>query len=245
MRGSPEERAAVRASFKKMPPAKKIDYILTYYRLPIFTAVVAIAVLISSLISQLTKKEPVLYIGFANVVVGETMQQTLTEDFLSAENIDLKKNEIIAYYDLYVSDNPPAEDHQYAYASKLKILGAINAEQMDLFLMNKEAWDQISASGFLLDLDELLKTDPALYQKLSEYLGTNTVILDDNSVEVSLGVEDTYESETEESANALDVSSFPVFRDAGFGGDIYLGAVANTKHAEQIVSYIRYITAAE
>ena len=59
MRGSPEERAAVRRSFYKMNKKEKFEYILTYYKLPIFTAFVVLAVGISSLVHTLTRKEPV------------------------------------------------------------------------------------------------------------------------------------------------------------------------------------------
>lgn len=45
-----------------------------------------------------------------------------------------------------------ASDHEYAYASKMKLFAAINAKQLDLVLMNREAYDLCSQSGFLMDL---------------------------------------------------------------------------------------------
>ena len=40
------------------------------------------------------------------------------------------------YSALYLSDDPEAENHEYAYASQLKLMGAINAGSLDVVLMN-------------------------------------------------------------------------------------------------------------
>ena len=45
MKLSREERAALKESFGNMRPAEKIDYLFTYYRLPIFLSLLALILL--------------------------------------------------------------------------------------------------------------------------------------------------------------------------------------------------------
>lgn len=241
MRGSPEERAAVRRSFYKMNKKEKFEYILTYYKLPIFTAFVVLAVGISSLVHTLTRKEPVLYTGYVNTVFGEDMTQKLTDDFLNDIGLNMKKNEILVYKDLYIDEDASIADHQYVYASKMKILGAINAKQMDIVLMNDNAYSQMSSSGLLMDMNTVLKNDAQLYEDLSPYLTEGTVILEDNSIEFKLNEADTYEAVTEQQLNAVDVSEFPVFRNAGIDGNLYIGVIGNTPRIEKVQAFLAYL----
>ncbi len=241
MRGSPEERAAVRRSFKRMNLKEKAAYIATYYKLPLFTAFVVIAVAVTSVIHQITKKDVVLYAAEVNIVMGEDLTRTLTEDFLSDQGLDIKKNEVLVYQGLYIDEDPANENHQFAYASKLKILGAINARQMDIVFMNDNAYSQMSSSGLLLPMDTALQQDPELYEQLKPFLREETVIIEDNSIEYDLNEADTYEAVTEQQINAVDVSSLPVFRNAQMDGSLYIGVIANTTHIEEVRAWLAYL----
>ncbi|MBQ1531247.1 MAG: hypothetical protein IIZ57_03800 [Solobacterium sp.] len=241
MRGSPEERAAVRKSYHRMNKREKAEYILTYYKLPLFTAFVVLVVAITSLVHTLTKKDPVLYTAYVNIVFGEDLNQRMTDDFLEDIGLDLKKNEVLVYKDLYIDEDPSSENHQYVYASKMKILGAISAKQMDAALMNDNAYSQMSASGLLMDMETVLKDDAQLYEDLRPYLTEGTVILEDNSIEYSLNEADVYESVTEQQVNAVDVSEFPVFRNAGIDGNLYIGVIGNTPRVEKVRAFLAYL----
>jgi hypothetical protein len=46
---------------------------------------------------------------------------------------------------------------------------------------------------------------------------------------------------TETVPNSLAVSSLPLFRDAGFDGDLYLGVVSNSPRQDEAEAYIRYL----
>lgn len=241
MTGTKEEREANRKAFSKMSSSEKVDYIFTYYKLPIFTAVVAVLVLGSTLYRNITKKDVVLYTAYANVVVGETLDEKLTAEYLQYADKNPKREEILVYRDLYISEDATGDDHQYAYASKLKTLGAISAKQLDLVLMNEEAYDLMSTSGLLMDLNYIQQENPSLYTQLEPFLLTNTVILDDNSIEFSLGEADEYEATTEEAVNGIDASTFPVFRSAGIEEGLCIAIIANSPHPEEDISYIDYL----
>ena len=56
-----------------------------------------------------------------------------------------------------------------------------------------------------------------------------------------LGEAEEEQRVTQSVRNALTVSSLPLFRNAGFDGDLYLGAIANSTHAEQAALFLEYI----
>lgn len=241
MRGSPEERAAVKKSFERMNLKEKAEYIITYYKLPLFTAFVVLAVAISSLYQYITKKEEVLYLAYVNFAPGETLSGQLSDEYLTYTDRDPKKTDVLVYEALYIDEDPTLADHQYAYASRMKILGAVNAGKMDVAIMNEDAYRQLSESGLLLKMDMVLKPDPALYEQMKPYITEGTVILEDNSVEYSLNEADTYEAVTEQVENGIDVSEFPVFVNAGIKDKLYIGVIGNTRHIDEARTYLVYL----
>ena len=235
-----KQRKSNRDAFRKMDFKERLAYIFEYYKLPMFTACVALIVAVTSTIHSLTKKDPVLYLAYINAAVGDTLNTQLTDDFLSYMESNPKKTTVTVYKDLYISDDASVENHEYAYASKMKIIGAISARNLDVVLMNREACDLMSESGFLLDLSELEDSD--LYAKIEPLLVINEVIIDDNAIEYRLNEAEEYVYTSEKVPNAVDVSDLPLFKDAGFNGDLYLGIIANTKHPIGSAAFISYIT---
>ena len=239
---SPEEKAAHRAAFQKMTPAQKLDHIITYYKLPIILAIAALAVLISTAVHVARKKEAVLYLGLANLSVSESTKELLTTSFLTATGRDPRRSEVYLYEALYLSDDPDAQDHEYAYASQLKLMASVNAGRMDLLLMNREAYDLLSEKGYLADLSELpaAQADSVLAEA-APYLTRGEVVLSDNALEVSLGEAAEHVRTTKEAVNGVLVSDVPALRGIGFSGDVYLGIAGNTSRLKECLSYLHYI----
>lgn len=233
---TPQERAAHRAAFRQMNARQKLDYIFAYYKLPIVLGVIAIVILGSALHRQLTKKEAVLYTAFINVSVGESLEDALTTQFLTRSGADPRRAEIYLYRDLYLSDDASFVNHEYAYASRLKLLGAINAKRLDLVLMNREGYDILSQNGYLLALD--VWPEEPLHSELTPYLCENTVILEDNAIEYNLNEAESYQAVTETVVNALDVTDLPAFRSAGFPDKVYLGVLANSPRLDWARRYL-------
>lgn len=152
MKLSPEERYRHREQFRHMSGGKKLEHIWLYYKLPIFLSLLILGLLVSGLHRAITKKEPAVYLACLNVSMGEDLETTLTEDYIRFRHQDPRKHQVALYRNLYLSEAPAASDHEYAYASKMKLFAAINAKQLDLVLMNREAYDLCSQSGFLMDL---------------------------------------------------------------------------------------------
>lgn len=152
MRLSEEERAANRAAFKAMGPAQKADYIFAYYKLPLVLALVAVVALGSVAWRAITHKDALLYVAFVNVAPPLDVDEALTSGFVEATGADAGREEVLCYRELYLSNSATVADHQYAYASKLKAMAAVEGHQLDVVLMNREAYDLLSTSGYLLDL---------------------------------------------------------------------------------------------
>ena len=122
------------------------------------------------------------------------------------------------------------------------ILGAIDDQSLDLVLMNKEAFDAFSQNGYLCNMEQLLsKADEKSYQSLSKYLQTNTVILEDNAIDLYLDDSVTYKAKTEEYPMGLDISNSPYIKNANMSGTIYLSVIANSPHQSEAVNYINYL----
>ncbi len=243
MKLSEQEKAARRAAFRAMPPAKKAEHIAAYYKWPILLGLLALIVLGSALHRELGKKEPVLYLAFANVAVGEDLESELTDGFLRFLGADAKKREVYLYRDLYLSDKADTLNHEYAYASKMKLMGAVSAAKLDLALMNREAYDLLSRGGYLLELSpDLFGDDPALYGRLLPLLAANEVVLSDNGIEYQLGEAETHEVETVSVQNALEVTGLPPFARAGFPDAVYLGIIANSERLPDCIAYISYLS---
>ena len=242
MKLSKQEKAARKAAFRTMPTAKKLDHIFTYYKWPILLALIAVFILGSVLQRKLTQKEPVLYLALANVSVGSEVENKLITDFISFTGSNHKRQEVYLYRDLYLSENADTLNHEYAYASQMKIMGSIQAKKLDVTIMNREAYDIFSQKGYLADLSELLSGIPDLREQIKPLLTENEVIISDNSLEVMLREAEEEIRVTETVQNAIDLSSLTLFQNAGFDGEVYLGLVANTPRKEMAVRFIQYLS---
>ena len=243
MKLTKEQKAAHKAAFRTMSPADKLDYIMSYYKWPILLAVILLLILGSAARRQLTKKEPVIYLALADVVAGEDLENALTAGFLRAEGANPGRQEVYLYRDLYLSDEADVLNHEYAYASRMKLMGAVQAQKLDVVLMNREAYDLLSRSGYLLELSPALFTEnAALYAQVLPILSSNEVVLSDNNIEYQLGEAETLEVETETVRNALDVSSLPLFARAGFPDAVYLGVIANSERLANCIEFVSYVS---
>ena len=243
MKLTDEERANIRQAFGRMTLRQKLDYIWTYYKIPIVAIAATLFFIVSYGGHLLTQKKALLYLGMANVAAGDDLFTALDAGFVTAQGQNPRRTEVYLYRDLYLSNNASTQNHEYAYASRLKVLATITDKKLDMVLMNREAYDLLSGQGYLLPLPDLLAQDAALAAALTPRLCENTVILSDNSIELQLNEADEYIAETEQAVNALDVSDLPLFAQAGFAGDVYLGVIGNTPREETVLAYLNWLTA--
>ena len=234
MKLSPKERRQRQEAFRQLSRAKKLEHIWLYYKVPILAVILALGILVSGVYRAVTGKDPIVYLACLNVSMGETLEAELTDDFIRGQGMDANRSEVRLYKNLYLSDDPAASDHEYAYASRMKLLATINSRELDLVLMNREAYDLCSASGYLLELSNMVD---------SAFLTANQVILEDNAVEYNLNEAQEYTAVTETVYNALELTRLSVFQEAGFSGSVYIGIIANTPRLAACQDYLDYLIA--
>ena len=219
-----------------------LQYLWDYYKLPLATAAIALYIALYAVYGHFTHKDTVLYAALVNVAVGETLTEELSSRFLTAQNLNTNANTFRLYSGLYLTDDENNIYHEYTYASRLKILASIDAEQLDVALMNKEAFDAFSQNGYLSDIDELLAEEvPALHQQLAPHFVTNTVILEDNSEDLLLDGSAVYHAETESYPMGLDLSASPMIQKGGFQETVYLGIIKNSPRIHTVFDYLEYL----
>ena len=219
-----------------------LQYLWDYYKLPLAAAAIALYIALYAVYGHFTHKDTALYAALVNVAVGETLTEELSSRFLTAQNLNTNANTFRLYSGLYLTDDENSIYHEYTYASRLKILASIDAEQLDVALMDKEAFDAFSQNGYLSDIDELLAEEvPALHQQLAPYFVTNTVILEDNSEDLLLDSSAVYHAETEDYPMGLDLSASPLIQKGGFQETVYLGIIKNSPRMHTVFDYLEYL----
>ena len=219
-----------------------LQYLWDYYKLPLAAAAIALYIALYAVYGHFTHKDTALYAALVNVAVGETLTEELSSRFLTAQNLNTNANTFRLYSGLYLTDDENSIYHEYTYASRLKILASIDAEQLDVALMDKEAFDAFSQNGYLSDIDELLAEEvPALHQQLAPYFVTNTVILEDNSEDLLLDSSAVYHAETEDYPMRLDLSASPLIQKGGFQETVYLGIIKNSPRMHTVFDYLEYL----
>lgn len=231
-----------REKLKNLHGLKKVQYIWDYYKLPIVVLCIFLYIITYSLYGHFTHKETVLYTALVNVSASESLTAQLSTDFLDFIDTDTSKETMQLYTGLYLTDDETNPYHEYTYASRMKILASIDGEQLDVVLMNKEAFDAFSQNGYLCDLMELLSDkDTVLLNECKPDLVTNTVILEDNSVDLQLDPSITYQAVTEEHPFGLDMSQSGLIGKSMFDDTVYLGIIANSPRKETAIDYIKYL----
>lgn len=221
---------------------KKIQYIWDYYKLPLIILGIILYIIGYALYGHFTHREPVLYTALVNVNASGSLNKQLSSDFLDVLDGNPSKETVQLYTGLYLTDDEDSPYHAYTYASRIKILAAIDGEQMDVVLMNKEAFDTFSQNGYLCDLEELLSSgDTALYDLIKPFLVTNTVILEDNAIDLQFDSSITYQAVTDTYAMGLNMSQTGLIHQAGFEDTVYLGVIQNSTHKDTAIKYIEYL----
>lgn len=241
MQLSEHEKAHNRNAFKAMRPAQKIEYVFAYYKLPLVLVLVAVVTIGSVAKYYFTHKEPFLYVAYTNVDLPDEDDQRIFGEYPAFRGKSPRTSEVYRYYGLYLSDPEGSADHQISYASRLKLLATIDAQELDVVLMSQESYDLLSHSGYLLDLDNAIASDAELGSTVKGRLVSNDVIISDNEIDYELGQAEAYEAETESHVNAIEVSDLPAFAATDLTGSIYLGIIANTPRLDEALELVRYL----
>ena len=241
MKLSKEEKAADRALFKSMPFRKKVGHIWYYHKWKIIFGMIVLGLIGSSIYQVLTKKDPVLYLGMMNVSVSYKFEERITTDYLNDAGRDPDREEVFIYHELYLSEDAEGEQHKSVYASRIKLMASVEKQEFDAVLMSRQAYDILSAQGYLMPLETLTAGDPALQALLAPVAAENEVYLEDNAIDYELNVDESHEIVSETVANAVLLNSGLLFSEAGFQDPIYFGVIGNSPRTQACIEYLEYL----
>lgn len=227
---------------KTLNGKKKIQYIWDYYKLPLVITGILLYILIYVLYHYFSHKDTILHTALVNINAGEYLIEELSDGFVEYMNLSPSKYKLELYTGLYLTDDEMNSYHQYAYASRMKILAIIDGNLLDVVLMNKEAFDAFSQNGYLCDLEAFLQqTDSDLYHTIKQYFVRNIIILEDNSIELQFDSSISYHAITEEHSYGIDLSYTELIHNAGFAEPVYLGILANSPRHDNVLAYLKYL----
>lgn len=240
----------IRSHWKEVHGLGKVRYLFDYYKLPLVLAFILLYVVIWSAWRSAHAQDIRLYVGLVNFSPSEELSCLLSDEYV--QNADYPEgSNIYLYRGLYLSADETSEYHAYSYATRMKILGALDAEKLDVVLMDREAFDSFSQNGYLEDLSLLITRNSSAAQEgleagLQDLLVRNIEIKEDNSVDVLLGNETDYHAATVDGMFGLDLSgASAIIRDAQLSGDLYLGIIRNSPRKDEAARYINYLTSEE
>lgn len=233
------DRQRNRELFRQMSPKEKCSHIWEYYKAAFLLGAILLAILVSVIYTSATRKEPVMYMAYANIQVDDQTEQVLWEDYLIDRGYDTKESEVYIYSNLYLANMPDPENYEQANGSYMKLMALVESEELDIILMTRESYDFVSANGYLLDLRELFSPEDP---QVSPYIVSNMVILEDNTIDYSLGMAEEHIYVTDTVPNALDLSKLDWYQEAGYAEDVYLGIVLNTPRPDICTDYFTYLT---
>lgn len=218
--------------WKRLHGKQKIQYVWDYYKLPITVCLIFLYVIGYMVYGHFTKKDIVLYTGLVNVSAGEQLTSELSRGFLDSMDTSISRTDLKLYTGLYLTDDPEGGNREYAYASRIKILASIDNEQLDIVIMNREAFDLFSQSGYLYNMEELLKNpNTGTVAEWTPYLVISPVTQKDPAGDMP----------TEDYPTGLRLSQNKLFVKAGFEDDLYLGVIKNTPRIDTVIEYIKYL----
>ncbi len=240
----------IRSHWKEVHGLGKVQYLFDYYKLPLVLAFILLYIVIWSAWRSAHAQDIRLYVGLVNFSPSEELSCLLSDEYV--QNADYPEgSNIYLYRGLYLSADETSEYHAYSYATRMKILGALDAEKLDVVLMDREAFDSFSQNGYLEDLSLLITRNSSAAQEgpeagLQDLLVRNIEIKEDNSVDVLLGNETDYHAATVDGMFGLDLSgASAIIRDAQLSGDLYLGVIRNSPRKDEAARYINYLTSEE
>ena len=240
MKRTKEQKTADRERFRRLSFRQKAEHIWLYYKWPILLGLATLVILGTTAHRLLHRKDTALYLAMVNVTMNESLTEAAGTGWLRAEGLDPDRTQTLIYEGLVLSQEAQGDAHRAAYASRIKLMAAVESRQLDAVYMSRQSYDILSAQGYLLPIPELCAGDPALLAALEPILAENRVIREDNELDYLLDEARQRQTVTETAANALTVEELPPFA-GNFPEPVYLGFLANTPRPEACRSYLRYL----
>lgn len=212
------EHPPLLARILKKDPVK-LENFFHYYKIHILIGIGLVILIFFTVRSCINRVDP----DFTMVLFGKIYVED--EDPLQ-EDISRKLPELNAPEVQLLFSNE--SDPQYEYAIQMKLVAMISANGIDILLTDQSTFNQLSAQGALLSLEEYKETLP--FSDESYVKGAE--VLDENeNGEPVLGPEKLY---------GVDITEMDFVKDNAIYGDKIIAAVVvNSTKIDQAISYLQ------
>lgn len=165
-----EKKAIEKEKLKTMGFREKVDYIWTYYRLPIVASVIILCLIVSFVHNIITMKDTLMYSMVINANTydnaeeeNDSSQPKLFQDYMNVKGYDLDKYQIDVNTTLMFD---PAEDPAYSDTRSYSVLTTLMMSgTVDNVMADKNIFDALANSGFLASLTNYLTPEELEAQK--------------------------------------------------------------------------------
>ncbi len=221
---------------------KRIRYLWDYYKLHFFIVFLILYIIGFNIYRQVTHKDTLLFSALINFAPSEEISKQLSEDYLTYINANTRKEQFKLYSGWYLTADKDSPYYEYNFASQMKILAAIDDEQLDVILLDRESFDAFSQNGYLYNIEELLR-ESSVYDKAKPYIISNIVFLEDNAKDINFDATIEFVAETAEFPMGLDITNCSILSDQQYSDTVYLAVIANTPRKEEVTRYLEYLFA--
>lgn len=215
----PRKEQTEKEKLSEMSFKKKLAYLKEYYGVQALLTIIGIAFVSYLLYSIFGPKTDIqLEVAIINNTVKDEVLTEFKDDFTEYLQLDSGTEEVI------INSNYYFDNESTGYSMRQILSTHIAAQEIDIIIAPQSEFQGYAYTGYLIDLSEQLPTD--LYTAMTKrfYISDAT----DNPEQVAYGI---------------NLSDSVLFKDNGFNDtDPYmLGIVANSKHSENTVEFIRYL----
>lgn len=205
--------------FKAMSTRTKLEYVWDYYKWHITAAVVAAAVLFSTVRHFVTYREPILNIIMINCSSLDTGEDSFDE-FLAAYGHDPVEEPIALSSNIFFS-----EDSSMEAVSNIELLAAmIAAGDQDLFFGTGDIYLEYANQGALQDLSKVLPAD-----LLDQYASSLIYTTEDGA--------------TEEYPCAIKLTDNAWLSENNYYDTCYFGIFYNAPHLDTVQEFAEFLLA--
>lgn len=206
--------------FQELSRKEKVDYIWEYYKLHIIGGIIVIGIIASFLNIWVFNPPPksAVSVNFMSTNLMTSVTEELEEelnDLIVTEEMGNKK----VFVNTYVLGSP---DPQMEMATQTKFAASIQAQELDVMIMDKDKFEELAKQGNMLPLDKVLAKEDI--DKLSEKL-------------ISVKAEE----ETEEKIYGIDVSDIDKINEVMVGDSPkIMSVIANSQKLEESKKVIKW-----
>lgn len=139
-------------NLKGKPLKDKVIHIATYFWAPILVTALVVVMIVSLIVTNINRKDPVLSLYCLNSMAGSNPVQAYLDEFAAGQGVDLDEYEVR----LWANSNTNGTDAEVSYANAEVFAAMVSARELDLTAAGIQIMLQLAYNENFWDLTQLL-----------------------------------------------------------------------------------------